>query len=57
MTGLKQGGKIANECLCIHLEKYVYATVQNKPTLWKHETRDIIFTLVVDYFGIKFTRK
>ena len=37
------------------MEKYGYAPVRNIPTLWKNETREIIFTLVVDYFSIKLT--
>ena len=55
MPGLKQAGKIANDHLCTHLKKG-YAPVPHAPALCKHETRDIIFTLVVDDFGIKFTR-
>ena len=39
------------------MAKYGCAPVQHTPALWKHETRDIIFTLVVDGFGIKFTRR
>ena len=55
IPGLKQSSKISNDRLCTHLEKYGYAPVWHTPTLWKDETRNIIFTLVVDNFGIKFT--
>ena len=37
------------------MEKFGYAPVLNTPTLWKHETRDIIFTMVVDDFFIRVT--
>ena len=54
---LKQAGKIAHAHVCTHMGKYEYTPVKNTPTLWKHETRDIVFTLMVDYFGIKFTNR
>jgi len=57
MTGLKQTGKIANVRLTEHLAKYGYAPVKRTPTLWRHETRPITFTLVVDDFGVKYVGK
>ena len=57
MPGLKQSGKIANDRLCTHLGKYGHATVWNTPALLKHETRYIIFILVVGGFGIKFASR
>ena len=38
-----------------HLASYVYAPVQNTPSLWNHESNGILFALVVDDFGIKST--
>ena len=55
MPGLKQAGKIDNDHLWTHLEKYGYAPFWHTPDLWKNETRDIILILVVDDFGIKLT--
>ena len=34
---------------------YGYAPVWHTPALWKHETRYIIFKMVVYGFGINFT--
>ena len=57
MPGLKQAGKIANDRLTIHLARHGYHPVPRTPSLWKHETNSIYFTLVVDDFGIKYTKK
>ena len=54
MPGLKQAGKIANIRLTKHLEQYGYRPCQRTPSLWKHDTRPISFTLVVDDFGVKY---
>ena len=54
MYGLKQAGIIAHNELIKHLAPYGYAPVQHTPGLWKHETRDTIFSLVVDDFAIKY---
>jgi hypothetical protein len=54
MPGLKQAGKIANDRLKVHLAKYGYTPTALTPALWKHKTRPITFTLVVDDFGIKY---
>jgi hypothetical protein len=52
--GLPQAGKLANEQLIRHLQPFGYAPVKFTPGLWKHETRNIQFLLVVDDFGVKF---
>jgi hypothetical protein len=52
MYGLKQAGKLANDLLQTNLAPYGYAPVPITPGLWKHNTRNISFTLVVDDFGI-----
>ena len=57
MPGLKQAGKIAHDRLRTHLKKYGYNPVPRTPALWKHESRKIIFSLVVDDFGVKYVRK
>lgn len=53
--GLPQAGKLANDQLIRHLAPYGYAPCPITPGLWKHDTRDISFLLVVDDFGIKYT--
>ena len=55
MYGLKQAGIIAHKELIKHLVPHDYAPVQHTPGLWKHDTRDTIFSLVVDDFAIKYT--
>jgi hypothetical protein len=57
MYGLKQAGKLANDLLVENLAPYGYAPVPITPGLWKHQTRPISFTLVVDDFGICYTNK
>jgi len=55
MYGLPHAGKIANERLMRHLRPHGYVPVKHTPGLWKHTTRPVSFTLVVDDFGIKYT--
>ena len=55
MPGLKQAACLANERLVHHLAPYGYVPVQHTPSLWKHESNGILFSLVVDDFGIKYT--
>ena len=56
MYGLPHAGKIANNCIRKHLQPYDYKPVIHTPGLWQHATRPIAFTLVVDDFGVKYTR-
>ena len=55
MYGLPQSGKLANDRLTKLLKPHGYAPVPITPGLWKHETRPITFTLVVDDFAVKCT--
>ena len=48
MYGLAQSGRIANQDLRKHLAKHGYYPTKRTPGLWKHRTRPISFTLVVD---------
>ena len=54
MYGLPQAGLIANELLEKQLNKHGYRQSKLVPGLWKHNTRPIQFTLVVDNFGVKY---
>ncbi len=57
MYGLPQLGLIANELLEERLNKHGYRQSKLVPGLWKHDKRPIQFTLVVDDFGVKYTRQ
>ena len=57
MPGLKQAGRIANDRLQKHLATFGYAPVPRTPSLWKHESRPVTFSLVVDDFGVKYVGK
>ena len=51
--GLPQAGKLAQDKLVKHLATHGYYPTANTPCLFRHESRPIAFTLVVDDFGIK----
>jgi hypothetical protein len=54
MYGLPQSGLLANELLKTRLNKHGYRQIKLVPGLWKHDTRPIQFTLVVENFGVKY---
>ena len=53
MPGLKQVGVIAHQGLSNRLELAEHKPCMNSPSLWKHTTLSISFTLVVDDLGAK----
>ena len=55
--GLPQAGILANKLLKKCLAPHGYHECKQTPGLWKHTTRPISFALVVDDFGVKYTRK
>ncbi len=55
--GLPQAGVLANKHLRRKLALFGYHECVNTPGLWRHETRAISFTLVVDDFGVKYVKK
>jgi hypothetical protein len=55
--GLPQAGILANKRLRRKLAPFGYHEYVNTPGLWRHETRGISFTLVVDDFGVKYMKK
>ena len=57
MYGLPQSGLLANELLERRLNKHGYRQSKLVPGLWRHDTRPIQFTLVVDDFGVKYINK
>jgi hypothetical protein len=54
MYGLPQAGIIAQQLLEERLAKHGYRQSATTPGLWKHDTRPICFSLVVDDFGVKY---
>ena len=54
MYGLPQAGKLSNNLLCSQLATDGYYELPHTPGLWKHVTRPVWFTLVVDDFGVKY---
>jgi hypothetical protein len=55
--GLPQAGILANKLLQKRLAPHGYYECKHTPGLWKHTSRPISFTLVVDKFGVKYERK
>jgi hypothetical protein len=54
MYGLPQAGILANERLQRNLAKDGYRPTQHTHCLWKHDTRPLSFSLVVEDFGVKY---
>jgi hypothetical protein len=50
MYGLPQAGIITQQLLKERLQKHGYHQSQTTPGLWKHDTRPICFSLIVDNF-------
>ena len=57
ILGFKQAGRIANDRLKAHLAKFGFAPVPITPALWKHDTKPLFFSLIVDDFGVKYIGK
>jgi hypothetical protein len=57
VPGLPQSGSLSHDALEARLNKEGYYKSKIVPALWKHKTRSIQFVLVVDDFGIKYTKK
>jgi len=54
MYGLPQAGRLSQLRLISHLKEHGYHQCPNTPCLFKHESRDIMFCLVVDDFGVRY---
>ena len=55
--GLLQPGRLANDLLCICLNKARYYEDATTPGLWSHKWRPVQFVLLVDNFGIEYVGK
>lgn len=56
MYGLPQAGRLANNLLKKRLSQDGYYEVLTTPGLQKHQFLPKIFILIVDDFGVKFTK-
>ena len=54
MYGLPQSGILSNRLLKKRLEKHGYHELPHTTGIFRHETRQVWFTLVVDNFGINY---
>jgi hypothetical protein len=57
MYGLKQAVLLANQLLQTRLAPFGYYRARHTPGLCLHKTRPISFSLVVDYFTVKYVGK
>ena len=57
MYGLKQGGRISNQELVSRLGVAHFYPCRHTPGLFRHRTRDVFFTLIVDDFFVGYTSK
>ena len=57
MYGLPQAGLLVQELLEKILEAHGYRQSKLTPGFWEHDTRPILFSLVVDDFGVKYVRE
>jgi hypothetical protein len=55
--GLPQAGILANKKLKQKFAPFGYCKCIDIPGLWKHGSRPLTFTLVVDDFGVKYEKK
>ena len=55
--GLPQAGILANKLLWKRLKPHGYYKCGNTPGLWRHATRPVTFSLVVNDFGVKYVGK
>jgi len=47
----------ASDHLTTHLARSGYSPIAHTPSLWKHDTLPVVFSLVVDDFGVKYTSR
>ena len=57
MYGLPQAGRLANDQLVTKLAQHGYEPCPLTHGLWRHTTRNTIFSLVVDDFGVRYSTR
>jgi hypothetical protein len=56
--GLKQAGILAQQKLVQHLAAHDFPPISDEtPCIFRHKTKDVMFCLVVDDFGVKYKEK
>ena len=55
MYSLPQAGRIDNKQLVAFLQPHGCAPCPLSHSLWRHNTRGLVFSLLVDDFGIRYT--
>ena len=55
--GYPRNKKLQIDKIKLHLAKFGYKTATITPGKWRHQTRPIQFSLVVDDFGTKYERQ
>ena len=55
--GLPQAGILTNKLLQKRLAPHGYYECKQTPGLWKHTSQPMLFTLIVDDFGVKYTQQ
>ena len=57
MPGLKQSRRLSRILLTKNLARNVYTQIKQTPSLWNHHTSNLVFSLIVNDFGIKYICK
>ena len=57
IPGIKQYGRLSSDRLTKNLVRNGYAPVPHTPSLWRHHTPNLVFSLIVNNFLIKYTHK
>ena len=57
MYGLPQAGIIANNLLTKRLAPKGYYQCRHTPGLWRHRWQPILFSIIVNDFGVKYVGK
>ena len=57
IPGLKQAKILAIDSLTKKPARNGYSPVPHTPYIWRHHTSDLVFSIVVDNFETKYTRK
>ena len=53
----EKAGNFSNDRLEKHLENFGYEPMRHTPALWNHTSHEIVFTLIMNDFGVKYQNK
>jgi hypothetical protein len=57
MYGFKQAGLLTNQILQKRLAPFGNYSSRHTPGLWLHKTGQLVFSLIMDYFAVKYMGK